>query len=710
VARSLRIALALPGIHRVNRGAETALEQIASSLADLGHAVTVYGSGPHRDGRSYCYRRVPCIPREAFERWPTFPCLRSHYAWEEFTFAAGLLRRFRRDEFDVTVACSYPWMNWLLRRGRGKHVFITQNGDWTVRSRDAEYRFFDCDGLVCTNPQYFARHRERYRAALIPNGVDADLFRPGPADRAAYGLPADVPLILMVSALIPSKRVGDGISAAAQIPGAYLAVAGDGQCRQEIETQAAQFLPGRFRRFNLPRQGMPGLYRCADVFLHTSREEPSANAYMEALATGLPIVTHDWEVTRWTLGDCGTLVDCADPPALVAALRQALVDKSPDAAARRRELVRRRFTWSSIGCQYAEFFGELVDDAPVVSDDPSQPDVAVVAIGRNEGERLMRCLRSVAGKAATVVYVDSGSSDGSIAAAGAIGAQVVQLDADAPFTAARARNAGVERLAAVAPSARFVQFVDGDCELRAGWIARARSELMADPKLAAVCGRRREHFPHRSVYNRLIDMEWNTPIGPAKSVGGDAMFRLEAFRAVGGFDPSVVAGEEPQLCLRLRHAGWKLLRVDAQMTLHDAAMLHLAQWWRRQVRSGYGALDVYTRFPLGGERLFAKPTRSATLWAVGWPIAVIVAGCFAWQAALIVALALPAQMLRLAIWSLRRGNPPGAALAWGVMTMIGKWPWLAGQMRYRRDRAAGKTGRLIEYKQPAVAPAQEVAR
>lgn len=685
------------------------MEQIAAGLATLGHDVTVFGSGPPRGDRPYRYRRIAAIPREKFESFPKFPGLRTHYAWEELTFAAGLMRQFRRDDFDLTVACSYPWVHWLLRRGRGRHVFVTQNGDWMIRCRDAEFRFFDCDGLVCTNPQFFQRHRERFNAVLIPNGVDPEIFRPGPADRAAFGLPAGAPLILMVSALIPSKRVEDGIAAAAQIPGAFLAVAGDGECRAAVDAQASRLLPGRFRRFTLPREAMAGLYRCADVFLHTSRDEPSANAYLEALATGLPIVTHDWEVTRWTLGDCGTLVDCADPAALAAALRGALADKSPQAAQRRREMAQRRFAWNGIATQYSEVFQELAGQIPAKSDAPCQEDVGVVAIGRNEGQRLVRSLRSVVGKAASVIYVDSGSSDDSVRAAGAIGAEVVELDRAAPFSAARARNAGLDRLLVISPQMRFVQFVDGDCEVRPDWLARAWRELAADPKLAAVCGRRRERFPRRSIFNRLIDMEWDTPVGPARSVGGDAMFRVEALASVGGFDPTVIAGEEPQLCLRLRHGGWKLLRVDAEMTLHDAAMLRWGQWWRRQVRSGYGALDVFTRFPVDGERLFAKPTRSAVIWALLWPAAIIVAACFAWQAAVVVALVLPAQVLRLAFSALRRGKSPRTALAFGALTMLGKWPWFVGQVRYWRDRAAGRTGRLIEYK-PSAATAAEVAR
>ncbi len=677
--RRLRIAFALPGLHRVARGAETALEQIAARLALLGHDVTVFGSGPPRRMSRIAMSESPASPANSSRNGRNSPACASHYAWEELTFAAALLPRFRPGDFDLTVGCSYPFVNWILRRGPGefpRHVFITQNGDWMVQNRAAEYRFFDCDALVCTNPQYFARHAQRYPSILIPNGVDPDRFSPGEASRAAYGLPASGPVALMVSALIPSKRVIEGVRAAAKIPGLFLAIAGDGECRREVDEEAHRLLPERYLRLTLPREAMPGLYRCADVFLHMSRDEASANAYIEALATGLPIVTHDWEVTRWTLEDCALLVNCADEQAITAALWRAIDEKSPDMVSRRRQLVRRRFAWSSIAENYSTFLQHLCDPAfspaPENSSAENLPDVGVVVIGRNEGDRLVRCLESVRGKAAAIVYVDSASDDQSVASAKKIGADVVELDAGIPFTAARARNAGAQRLKAIVPLVQYVQFLDGDCELRPSWLGRARRELQADARLAAVCGRRRERFPHRSIYNRLMDLEWDTPIGPAKSVGGDAMFRLDAFDSVGGFDPTVMAGEEPQLCMRLRHSQWKLLRVDAEMTLHDAAIMRVGQWWRRQVRGGYGAMDVYRRFEIGGERLFAKQTRSAATWAVGWPAAVIAAGLLGliigrpaagWAAAAIVFLAMPLQIVRLSARTFARGAPPPTALA-----------------------------------------------
>lgn len=71
--------------------------------------------------------------------------------------------------------------------------------------------------------------------------------------------------------------------------------------------------------------------------------------------------------------------------------------------------------------------------------------VAAVAIGRNEGARLVACLESMVGRVDPIIYVDSGSTDNSVAEARARGAEVVELDMSIPFTAARARNAGAAR-------------------------------------------------------------------------------------------------------------------------------------------------------------------------------------------------------------------------------------------------------------------------
>lgn len=364
---ALRIAIALPGLHRVVRGAEVALEEVARELAKAGHHVTLIGSGKVRAGEAYRFIHAPCRPRERFEKgWPKFPFLRDHYQYEELSFAPGLLRNYRPEDFDVTLTCGYPYTNWILayrKRGdhRPRHVFVTQNGDWMVHARRREYRYFRCDGLVCTNHEYAERAKAdgRYPIALIPNGVNPNVFTPGRGDRRALGLAEDRPVALMVSALTPSKRVLEGIRAASKVDGLQLVVAGDGELRREVRSLGQALMGERFHNVKLPRSAMPMLYRSADLFLHMSHDEPSANAYIEALATGLPIVTTDRPVTRWTLEDQAVLVDTFDECAVVEGINRAMELRNDGWVKSRRALVLRRFAWSSIARAYSDFFVEI---------------------------------------------------------------------------------------------------------------------------------------------------------------------------------------------------------------------------------------------------------------------------------------------------------------------------------------------------------------
>ncbi len=173
----MRVLFSLPGLHRYNRGAEIAFISIASELAHAGEDVTLVGSGPDREKTPYRYLHAGSIRRERFEALPSIPGLRDECAYEELTFVPGFLRRYRPADYDITIACSYPFSNWALRRPviggvRPPHVFVTENGDWPALVRTSEYRFFGCEGLVCTNPEFYERNKSRWNCRLIPNGVD----------------------------------------------------------------------------------------------------------------------------------------------------------------------------------------------------------------------------------------------------------------------------------------------------------------------------------------------------------------------------------------------------------------------------------------------------------------------------------------------------------------------------------------------------------
>lgn len=299
--------------------------------------------------------------------------------------------------------------------------------------------------------------------------------------------------------------------------------------------------------------------------------------------------------------------------------------------------------------------------------------VALVAIARNEGERLRRCLRSAVNQVSHAVYVDSGSTDGSVAFARELGVQVVELDTSQPFTAARARNAGFAHLRASVPNLEYVQFVDGDCELHPTWIESAVAELRRRPEVAVVCGRRRERFPEASFYNHLCDLEWATPVGEARACGGDFLVRVEAFEAAQGFNGRLIAGEEPDLCYRLRKQGWVILRIDAEMTLHDSAMTRFSQWWRRNLRSGHASAEAWHLRGSWRDRAPLKPVISNIAWSLppAWPLWPVL-----W-------------------WRVFKRRPDPT---YATFIVLGKLPHAQGQLQFWVNRLRGTPGELIEYK------------
>ncbi len=332
---------------------------------------------------------------------------------------------------------------------------------------------------------------------------------------------------------------------------------------------------------------------------------------------------------------------------------------------------------------------------------PTLKQIAVVVIGRNEGERLRHCLMSIDERVAGVVYVDSGSADQSVTLAQSLGAQVVELDTSVPFTAARARNVGIEHAERLASAVEFIQVIDGDCELIATWLERALETLAEHPKAAVVCGRRRERFPNASVYNRLTDMEWDTPIGETTECGGDALLRLEAFREVSGYNASLIAGEEPELCLRLRRAGWTIHRIATEMTLHDVQMLHFGQWWRRTERSGHAFAESRALHGSGRERFCVHEVRSIVEWGFLFPIAALVLAWFTWGASLLLLLGYVLLWRRVRAHRLEHGDPPALADLYARYVVIGKLAQFVGCLRYWIGRFAGRRSSLIEYKDAA---------
>jgi len=322
--------------------------------------------------------------------------------------------------------------------------------------------------------------------------------------------------------------------------------------------------------------------------------------------------------------------------------------------------------------------------------------VGVVVIGRNEGERLKRCLESVLGTAECIVYVDSGSSDDSVQMSRTLGVEVVELDLHIPFTAARARNEGFRKLIETRPDLPYVFFVDGDCEVVHGWLDEACHFLEAHPDVAVTWGRRRERYPEKSVYNLLCDMEWDSwPVGETKACGGDAVMRIDAVRQVNGYRPDLICGEEPELCVRLRGAGWRVWHLGVDMTLHDAALYHFGQWWKRVLRGGYGYAQGSELHGAPPERHWVMESRRVWLWGLALPVAIVVLSlAFGWWGLCLLAL-YPLQVIRLGLRGKRTARENW--LRAGAL-VVGKFPEMLGQLKFLLDKVRRVQSGLIEYK------------
>lgn len=328
------------------------------------------------------------------------------------------------------------------------------------------------------------------------------------------------------------------------------------------------------------------------------------------------------------------------------------------------------------------------------SDEALDPQIGIVVIGRNEGRRLIDCLDSVLGKAQATIYVDSGSTDESVANAARFGATVVMMEPGSRFSAARARNLGFRQLMLEASHTQFVQFIDGDCQIDPEWITIAAAFLARNADAAIVCGRRRERWPERSIYNALCDEEWDGPLGNVTECGGDFLARVAAFRQVGGFTDRLIAGEEPELCVRLREKGWRIYRIDAEMTRHDANILHFSQWWRRMVRGGHAFAQIESMHRSSPQGLWRRNVVRAIFWGGLAPLLVALTPLLGnW--ALAVLLAYPAQWIRLV---LRKRDFTRKGFATAGLLIVGKLAELQGIATFYLSNLRRRDPLLIEYK------------
>ncbi|HVT82310.1 MAG TPA: glycosyltransferase [Phycisphaerae bacterium] len=331
----------------------------------------------------------------------------------------------------------------------------------------------------------------------------------------------------------------------------------------------------------------------------------------------------------------------------------------------------------------------------------SEP-IGLVVIGRNEGEQLRRCFESTRGKFVTTVYVDSGSTDGSCELAKSMGIEVVNLDMSRPFTAARARNEGIRRLMQLQPNLTFIHTLDGDVEMIDGWLEAAIAEMQAHPKAAVLSGLRIEKYPEKSPFIRMCNIEWNKGKGyPACE--GDAIMRIEAFNKVGGFNEKLIAGEEPELCLRWWQAGYECLRNRVPMSLHDVGLVHFSQWWKREMRTGYSYAEGAA---MHGRIHYLRQSMGIWFWGVGVPLVGLAGAWWTYGLSILFPIGMYGLLFYRAYKGIRaRAMSNALAREYAFFNVLTKFPMLGGMMQYWYRRWTGKHSQIIEYRKATPAAA-----
>lgn len=326
--------------------------------------------------------------------------------------------------------------------------------------------------------------------------------------------------------------------------------------------------------------------------------------------------------------------------------------------------------------------------------------VGIVIIGRNEGERLIDCLKSVQAVGCPLVYVDSGSSDGSAARAREFCEAVVELDPGRAFSAARARNEGFAALIRAHPALAFVQFLDGDCTLLPGWLERACESMDSDGARAVVIGQLVERRPDASIYNHLCALEWKSPegeLGNSGMLGGIMFVRTSVFARLNGFNEDVIAGEDSEFAVRVADAGLKVTKIGAAMATHDADIRRFGQWWRRAVRSGHAIGQRFSLSRRGVARDCARERRSVLVWGIALPVTILVLAPFTYGASLMLGAGYLVLDQRIRRYRLAQGDSRSDARLYARFVVLGKFAEAIGLIRFHINNLAGHF-RIIEYK------------
>ncbi len=313
----------------VNRGVETYVHELANNLTLAGNQVTVYQGGDKSSGS--LYKTSKLLSKSQLPKFDTVPDI--------LIPTNGRLQSIK----------SSVWA-----KHNHKKVIISGQSGPGFDDRINLFTFPDCFIALTKHQEKWAKAANPLvNTKVIPNGVDTYKFNPS---NKPVSINLKPPVVLTVAALTKEKRINLVIDAIALIPEASLLIVGDGPERGSLMEYAAKKIPGRYEFMKFTFNQMPQVYTACNLFCFTTSPfESFGIVLLEAMASGLGVVTTPDPIRKEIVGDSG-IVSVSDKPEDIAssiksALTQSWSKLNVDYV--------KKYSWKKVSDSYLELFKSI---------------------------------------------------------------------------------------------------------------------------------------------------------------------------------------------------------------------------------------------------------------------------------------------------------------------------------------------------------------
>lgn len=345
---------------QINRGAETVVYELASRFSKNNDVIVFQSADNDFETKYKVEVRKVDIDWNVKDKSVSLTrrLFLDYWSLRIGLFTCKVIPAILREKFDVVIPLDGGWQVALIRIATwlygGKEIVSGQSGmGWDDRNN--LWSFPNIFVSLTSIAERWAKKANPFvKVVKISNGVDLEKFKP---EGELYDINLKKPVVLAVGAFTEQKRLGLTIKAVSKLKDASLLLIGSGgELKDSLEAEGKKLLSGRFNLLRVSFDEMPKIYRVADVFtLSSSSSEAFGNVYVEAMASGLPVVATNDEQRREIVGDAGILTDPTNIDMYAKALQKVLDTKWGDKPRKQAD----KFSWDKIAEEYEKLFKTL---------------------------------------------------------------------------------------------------------------------------------------------------------------------------------------------------------------------------------------------------------------------------------------------------------------------------------------------------------------